>query len=685
MFFDLVKRNSHKLRKENGVYFASLIVAIVAFYAILSLGEQDVMRYLKTIESHAVERLLLLIPVLYMVSLVFVFFLVYFANRYQLQQRSHELGLYLLMGMKQQKLSLMLISETIWNSIIALVIGLPISWFLTELINLATARLVGLGIIGHVLRISWSGIALTIAGFFFVQLLAILLLSAKLSSKEPLELLHEDKEKSQQRTTPKHGIISILSRFSLLLGMIALCIAYGMSILYLRELHYLTFVVILLVGISGTFLLFNGLGTIIGVYVKRKSTSSTGLAMFTARQLQENVLHQWSSLAISSLLMLVAIICFTFGTSIALNNTPAENRTVDYTFSGTQQEMEALVTSDAIAPYVDHYYEMALHNFYIPEEETTRLNYQFSWDGLIHAVEQQPASELKENLLNNLSIAGTPYFISLASYNAMLETAGKKPLQLASNEVAFYTSDARTFPYNLLKQALKKQPTLEIAEQRYTLSETLYSVPIVADRAIQLSYALIVPTDLFDRYFSADENNFWNMTLDEAFIDEKGLMQAMFEVNQQLDSLGVDYESYLTNMGRQLFYTVAGSYTTFYLGVLFLIVVNTVLGLNFLMQQQRTRQRYETLAMLGSDVEQICASARQQIWLYFMLAISVAFISSIVGIWSLVTLMPTTVVNLQSGITMGLVMLLVIGIEISYIRIIQRKSNTEIRKLNEIE
>lgn len=684
MFFNLVKRNSHQLRKENGVYFASLIVAIVAFYAILSLGEQDVMRYLKTIESHAVERLLLLIPVLYMVSLVFVFFLVYFANRYQLQQRSHELGLYLLMGMKQQKLSLMLISETMWNSIIALVIGLPISWFLTELINLATARLVGLGIIGHVLRISWSGMALTIVGFFVVQLLAMLLLSAKLSSKEPLELLHEDKAKAQQLTTPKHGIISILSGFSLLLGMTALCIAYGMSILYLRELHYLTFALILFVGISGTFLLFHGLGNIIGVYVQRKSTSSTGLAMFTARQLQENVLYQWSSLAISSLLMLVAIICFTFGTSIALNNTPAENRTVDYTFSGTQQEMEALVTSDAIAPYVDHYYEMALHNFYIPEETTT-LNYQFSWDGLIQAVEQQPASEIKEILVNNLSMAGTPYFISLASYNAMLETAGKKPLQLASNEVALYTSDARTFPYNLLKQALKKQPTLEIAEQHYTLSETLYSVPIVADRAIQLSYALIVPTDLFDRYFSADENNFWNLTLKEAFIEEKGLMQAMFEVDQQLDSLGVDYESYLTNMGRQLFYTVAGSYTTFYLGVLFLIVANTVLGLNFLMQQQRTRQRYETLAMLGSDVEQICASARQQIWLYFMLAISVAFISSIVGIWSLVTLMPTTVVNLQSGITMSLVMLLVIGIEISYIRIIQRKSNTEIRKLNEIE
>ncbi len=160
MFFDFVKRNSRKTRKENGVYFASLIVSIVAFYVILSLGDQDVMLYLKTIESDAVERLLLLIPVLYAVSLVFVFFLVYFANRYQLQQRSHEFGLYLMMGMKQSRLFLMIMGETIWNGIVALCIGLPISLFLTELINLTTSRLVGMGIIGHAFRISWTGIRL---------------------------------------------------------------------------------------------------------------------------------------------------------------------------------------------------------------------------------------------------------------------------------------------------------------------------------------------------------------------------------------------------------------------------------------------------------------------------------------------------------------------------------------------
>ncbi|PRR80690.1 FtsX-like permease family protein [Clostridium liquoris] len=123
MFFDFIKRNSHKTRKENGVYFASLIISIIAFYVILSLGEQDVMLYLKTVESDAVARLLLMIPMLYAVSLFFVFFLVYFANKYQLQLRSHEFGLYLMMGMKRSKLFTMIMGETLWNGLVALIIG----------------------------------------------------------------------------------------------------------------------------------------------------------------------------------------------------------------------------------------------------------------------------------------------------------------------------------------------------------------------------------------------------------------------------------------------------------------------------------------------------------------------------------------------------------------------------------
>ena len=80
--------------------FLTMVTAIATFYIVLSLGSQDVMRFLEEIESDAVNRLLtMLMPTVYLFSLLFVFCLVIFANKYQLECRSRELGLYLMFGM----------------------------------------------------------------------------------------------------------------------------------------------------------------------------------------------------------------------------------------------------------------------------------------------------------------------------------------------------------------------------------------------------------------------------------------------------------------------------------------------------------------------------------------------------------------------------------------------------------
>lgn len=42
MFYSLIKRNSRANRKENSIYFVSTILAIIAFYVILSLENMDV-------------------------------------------------------------------------------------------------------------------------------------------------------------------------------------------------------------------------------------------------------------------------------------------------------------------------------------------------------------------------------------------------------------------------------------------------------------------------------------------------------------------------------------------------------------------------------------------------------------------------------------------------------------------
>ena len=61
MFFDLISRNSRRSRKENGLFFASLLISVIAFYIILSLSQQDVIKFLMKMESDAISRLLRMI------------------------------------------------------------------------------------------------------------------------------------------------------------------------------------------------------------------------------------------------------------------------------------------------------------------------------------------------------------------------------------------------------------------------------------------------------------------------------------------------------------------------------------------------------------------------------------------------------------------------------------------------
>ncbi len=48
----------------------------------------------------------------------------------------------------------------------------------------------------------------------------------------------------------------------------------------------------------------------------------------------------------------------------------------------------------------------------------------------------------------------------------------------------------------------------------------------------------------------------------EQALNGNSLITAYLDLNEKLDEIDIEYESYLQNMGRQLFYTIASSYIT---------------------------------------------------------------------------------------------------------------------------
>lgn len=673
MFYDLVNRNSKRNRKENGLFFVSLIISIVAFYIILSLEKQDVIIFLKTMESQALDKLFLLIPVLYGLSLFILFFLVYFAGKYQLDRRNKELGMYLMLGMKRSKLLLMLFAEELWNSVLSLLIGIPVAICISEIISLVTAKIVGLGIIGHNFSFSFSAVIGTIIGYFIIRFVALIILSGKFSRKEVTELLSEAQGEKNRK------INKVIVSIKLVLGVILLTVAFAIAIngLAWENIKFMPMTVIL--GLSGTFLLFQGIGVLFEIILKKK-TNISSLKMFTFRQLQESVFLKPNTLAISSLLVLMAISCFAYGIPVGYLFNSKEAHVIDYTFEAEEDEVKSVINKLELNDYIGGIYDMNIGMFY---------DGSFSAKDLISSVKNQKDEGGKDILLNNLQYMDRPYLISVTSYNKLLELQGKEEIILKDNEVALYNDPEFEVGVAAMENALKERPTLYFDGEEYKLIDKCYTDSIVTDRLITISYGLIVPEAVFNKYTS--ENNvstYWNATLNEKFVKESGLMQAISEVNKKLNTTNIRYESYLQNIGRELFYTVAASYTTIYLAVIFLIIANTVMGVQFLMHQQKTRKRYQSLTYLGASYEMLCKSARNQIAWYFSLPIAIAAISSIFAVRSLFTGVMTTTMKEQVGKLMVIsipIIVLICVIELIYMQCVKKSSDKNILKIMDIK
>jgi hypothetical protein len=109
----------------------------------------------------------------------------------------------------------------------------------------------------------------------------------------------------------------------------------------------------LAMGIAGTLTLFFGLRTVLGTLAQRQSRK-TGLGVFTFRQLQENVIAQPISLAVSSLLILAALCCFGYGVSMTLYYSAQDTHTLDYTFQ-TSDDPVGVPEKLESAGLVDHF------------------------------------------------------------------------------------------------------------------------------------------------------------------------------------------------------------------------------------------------------------------------------------------------------------------------------------------
>lgn len=648
MFFKLVSRNSRRSRKENSLFFSALVISIVAFYIILSLPKQDVMIFLRRMESDAVDRLMTLIPAFYGMTLLILFFLIYYAGKFYLERRRHEFGVYLMLGMRRFKLFAMLLLEDVKSSIGALLFGIPVAVLLSELVSLITARLVGIGIVGHQVSFSLDAVLWTMAGFLAIKLAAFLILSGKISKQEIGLLLADMPEGSRRKFSP------FVYQVSMMVGI--LCLAGG-CVLAVNGMAWQKIELMaatLFLGVLGMFLLFYGLRFFIGGIAKGRRRNSR-LRVFNFRQIEETVICRSHTLAVCSLLILAAMCCFGAGMAIARFYSNTDPHVLDYTFrdhsegvcqngmpeGDTFSDHEAQSTKEIRKILKDNGLDQSFSDLFEMRvgyiQTTEDYDSAFQMDQVMELLAKLPESRERDILISNFSYETSPYLISLSSYNELLNAAGRPGIKLDSKEAAVYMDSefVKADRMDLMNEVLCDEPEVFLDKESLHLTGTVQTVNLITDRSITLSFALILPDDRFAYYTQGEYDIYVNGVLDAKVTEKESLMQAISNMNEKLKETGLDYESYLQNMGRQLFYMVAASYLTIYLAIIFLIIANTMIGVQFLMGQQKSGRRYRTLVCLGATYEVLCQSVKNQIHWYFGIPTAIAVVCSFFGVRSL--------------------------------------------------
>lgn len=674
MFFKLILRNSQRNRRENGLFFSSLILSVIAFYMILSLSHQDVMVFLARMESDAVKKLMTMIPAFYGIALFILFFLIHYASKFQLERRRHEFGVYLMMGMRRSRLFVMLLAEDLRSSIVSLLIGLPCALLLSELVSLITARLVGIGIIGHQLSFSLKAVLWTSAGFLLIKSAASLSLSGRISRQEIGSLLTETPDGTKKQMPGYTYAVSALA------GIFCLSMAYIRAIRGNAWYDFRQMCLTLILGVFGTFLFFWGLQFLIGL-ITTSGKHDRRLHVFNFRQIQETVIHRSGSLSICTLLILSALCCFGAGIGISRFYGDSQQHVLDYTFRNPENGTDTSAIRHTLADHrldtcFSHLDEMKVGQIRTTED----MEHAFDPEPLRSALREMPPCDDRDILLNNLQYETFPYLISLDSYNQLLSAARLPALSLNEGEAAVYmdhewAAGERT---ELLNRILETEPETMLDQAPLRLTGTVQTTNLITDRSITLSFALILPDEAFDFYTQGEYEVYLNGILAENSTKHTSLMSAISDMNQRLGKTGLTYESYLQNMGRQLFYMVSASYITIYLAIIFLIIANTVIGVQYLMGQRRSNRRYRTLVRLGAAYSVLCTSSRKQINWYFGIPAAAAAFSSLFGVRALFTgILPSAARNNVSEmlvISAAMIFALCM-VELIYITAVKRSSD----------
>ncbi|KMP30998.1 MULTISPECIES: FtsX-like permease family protein [Bacillus] len=306
MLFKLSMSGLKSKRKDYMVLLVGLIMSISIFYMFQTLALNKTF-----IEGNSMDGIFSVFQTgSFLLGFITLFYILY-ANSFLLSLRQKEFGMYMVLGAKKHKITLLMFIETIVLGIVSLIVGVIVGIILAQGVgHLLMKELEFTGGGYHAFYV--PSILVTFIFFISLFMLSAIMNGMKLVRNSLLQLVHSDSQ--TERTPTKGKLTSIVA----LLSIILLAVGY-VSMICMKELKESGFIIATITVTLGTYMLFASfLPIIINKLKANKNRSEKGINAFTFAQLSFSINSLTKVLA--TVAMLVALGAGAISSGMALKN-----------------------------------------------------------------------------------------------------------------------------------------------------------------------------------------------------------------------------------------------------------------------------------------------------------------------------------------------------------------------------
>lgn len=632
--YKIALKNIKKSFKDYAIYFFTLILGVAIFYVFNAIESQTVL-----IEASKSTRSIisLMNNILSGVSVFVSFilgFLIIYASRFLMKRRNKEFGIYLTLGMSKQKVSYILLFETIFIGIISLLVGLGLGVILSQLMSIVVANSFEANLTKFTFVFSSSACIKTLIYFAIMYLFVMIFNTISISKCKLIDLLHASKTSEKVKLKNPFICIIVFIISSIMLGYAYYLVTGGINAL---DSAAKIFKPIILGAVSTFLILWSVSGLVLKLVQSSKKFYYKNLNSFILRQISSKINTTVMSMTIICLMLFVTICVLS--SSLSIKNSMTDNLT-------KLVPMDTQIYKDMNLTDNEKYSEERINDSKLDVLETlekldfkTNNYYQDVIDINVYRNDITLRTTLGSALENAKKMVGSFFsfdikedFIKLSDYNKIARAFNLDTYTLKDNEYLIVADfDSFVAMRNL---GLKENTPININGVNYypKYQECQNGFIYISSQHINMGL-IVVPDEALNEARLARNimtANYKVKDKDETKkIDEKlqEVKNHPYFKNTSLDATTKNY-LYESSVGLGAMVTFIG----LYLGVIFLISSAAVLALKELSESSDNKERYNILRRIGTDEKLINKALFKQIAIFFLIPLILAIIHSIFGI-----------------------------------------------------